>query len=388
MNCEMAVAGSVPIRFKPHSGNTADSTTAIKAFDWIREVAQDKRLVVVGDTKLYTKANEQAVLLADCHMIAPMPWTKPLDEEIAGLPEGQWQLLEYMSERESLRPKKDQRRFWGQEKQVAVVIPVDKNGKVVTNKKLQRVAEFRNFVVRKVFIRSEEELQATRASRLKRMQKTDEELRHLQATVRNYKTTTQLTTKVEKMLVNRKLNEIYQITVTGPTEEDDTRPTSLTFTHNKSALARLEKNDGVYVLRTTPSTSEMSTDAVLREFKNQTRLESRFADYKGPLAVSPVYLKSNKRAVGLLVIVMLALQIYALIERDIRRTLEGQGGKMKGLYPEDRLSRPTTRQILRVFAKYGASLMRMGSRPVWVLDPLSAVQQEILRRLGIDTPGP
>jgi transposase len=388
MNCEMAVVDTVPLRFKSHSGNTADSTTVISAFEWIRQVAPARRVVMVGDTKLFTQANELSILVEGCHLIAPMPWSAVLEREMSALPDDGWHLLDYMSERESLRPKRDQRRFWGQEQDITVRAPIDKDGKLVTGNKRGKVAEYRTFVVRKVFIRSEEEVQAARASRGKRMERTEMELRQLKANVRYYKTADQLANKIAKILANRKLTKFYHFEVLRSADPEDPRPIKLSFRRLDAAVAEAERNDGIYVLRATLPRSDMSTNAVLAEFKKQNRLESRFSDYKGPLAVSPVYLKSNKRAVGLLLIVMLALQIYALIEHDIRATLKDQGGKMAGLYPEGRLSRPTTRQILRVFTNYGASQMRIRGQLVWVLDPLTSVQAEILTRLGLDLPAP
>lgn len=45
---------------------------------------------------------------------------------------------------------------------------------------------------------------------------------------------------------------------------------------------------------------------------------------------------------------MLALLVYSLIERQVRRALERDGspdGRMTGLYPDNRRERPTARMI-------------------------------------------
>jgi hypothetical protein len=84
---------------------------------------------------------------------------------------------------------------------------------LVTGNKAGKVAEYRTFVVRKVFIRSEEEVQAARASRAKRMEKTEMELRQLNANVRYYKTADQFTNKIAKILASRKLTPFYHFEV-------------------------------------------------------------------------------------------------------------------------------------------------------------------------------
>ena len=388
MNAEMATCGDggVPVRMKAHSGNQADVTTVIAAFDWLKGVAAPSKFVLVGDCKLLSRANEHHMLLNGCDYVAPMQWSQALEDEYLKLPEEDWRLLTYMSERESLRSPAERRRFWGQELELEVLIPIDKAANPVASKRDKAFHEFRTFKIRKVFIRSEEEMQAARKSRQKRIEKTDAELKHLQETARNYRTVVQLSEKVRKLLEKRKLTSLYTCNVTGPDVKG--RPLALHVHHNEAALAGLEKADGWYVLRTPLPQESSSMDEVLSQYKRQSRLESRFADYKGPLAVSPTYLKTNKRAAGLLLVVMLALQVYTLIERDLRKTLAAEGGRMAGLYPEGRLSRPTTRQILRVFEQFGMSWLHHRGHSGWVLDPLTETQQDILSKLGVDLPSP
>src|SRR4051795_4425338 len=70
---------------------------------------------------------------------------------------------------------------------------------------------------------------------------------------------------------------------------------------------------------------------------------------KGPLAVAPVFLKNPDRIAGLLCILVWALMVLALIERQVRGTL---GGKpLYGLYPENRPSpAPTGPALLDCFS--------------------------------------
>jgi hypothetical protein len=43
-------------------------------------------------TKLFTQANELAILVEGCHLIAPMPWSAVLEREMSALPDDGCQL--------------------------------------------------------------------------------------------------------------------------------------------------------------------------------------------------------------------------------------------------------------------------------------------------------
>ena len=75
---------------------------------------------------------------------------------------------------------------------------------------------------------------------------------------------------------------------------------------------------------------------VLRTYKGQSQVERRFHHLKGPLAVAPMFLKNPERIAGLLCVLVWALMVLALMERQVRRELKGE--PLYGLYPEGRPS--------------------------------------------------
>ncbi|MGW2207320.1 hypothetical protein [Streptomyces sp. NPDC001774] len=64
---------------------------------------------------------------------------------------------------------------------------------------------------------------------------------------------------------------------------------------------------------------------VLIQYKGQGAVERRCADFKGPLAVTPVFVQHNRRAAALIQVICLALLVFCLIERQVRRALAGLG---------------------------------------------------------------
>lgn len=154
---------------------------------------------------------------------------------------------------------------------------------------------------------------------------------------------------------------------------------------DEAALALQEKLDGMYTILTNLPREQYDISAILALYKNQHHSERRFADFKGPLAVRPLFLKDNKRIAALLFIVYLALLIYCLIERQVRLALAPEGGKMRGLI----LARPTGRNIFKCFASFAFVLVEdsEGNKFSGPAEP-TPVQSRLLALLGMPVSEP
>ncbi|MET8760649.1 hypothetical protein [Lentzea sp. NPDC004782] len=62
---------------------------------------------------------------------------------------------------------------------------------------------------------------------------------------------------------------------------------------------------------------------MLIRYKGQEVVERRYSAFKGPLAVAPMFLKTNRRIEALITVICLALLIFCLVERSVRRALAG-----------------------------------------------------------------
>ena len=90
------------------------------------------------------------------------------------------------------------------------------------------------------------------------------------------------------------------------------------------------------VLKTNLPRATPRLTKVLRTSKEQSQVERRLHHLKGPLAVASMFLKNPERIAGLLGILIWALMVLALMERQVRRELKGQ--PLYGLDPENRPS--------------------------------------------------
>jgi transposase len=149
------------------------------------------------------------------------------------------------------------------------------------------------------------------------------------------------------------------------------------------ALARWQALEGVYVLKTNLPGRTHPLAEVLRAYKSQSRVERRFHHLKGPLAVAPMFLKNPDRIAGLLCVLVWALMVLALMERQVRRALGGE--PLYGLYPEGRPSpSPTGPALIQGLSGLCVVIVDQGVEVVRRLAQPDPVQRRIIQLLGID----
>lgn len=96
--------GAVPIWDRPDDGKTADVATVIETMEALREHARCTDFVLIGDSKLLSAANRQALPRAEVGYLAPLPRTPELDEAFLAIPPEQLAPLDYVSERDKSKP--------------------------------------------------------------------------------------------------------------------------------------------------------------------------------------------------------------------------------------------------------------------------------------------
>ena len=158
---------------------------------------------------------------------------------------------------------------------------------------------------------------------------------------------------------------------------------ALTWWFDQDAIDAEAATDGWYALLTSLDASITAAEVLLR-YKAQEAVERRYGNLKGPLAVAPMFLNSNRRIAALITVISLALLVFCLIEREARRNLAPQT-KLDGLYNRQP-ARPTGRLILTALA--GMQLIpATATSPAQIPRP-SPVQARLLELLGVDPTRP
>jgi hypothetical protein len=201
--------------------------------------------------------------------------------------------------------------------------------------------------MRRVFVFSSGNATAALTNRARELARATEELGRAQAGLggRHYNTVAKVTTKVAAIGATRRV--AAYLTVDIGTDENG-RPT-LTWTFDQAVLDAEAASDGWYALLTNLAPDEADTAEVLRRYKGQEVVERRYGDFKGPLAVAPMFLHNNRRIEALITVICLALLIFCLVEREVRHQLAPET-TMVGIYPENRAVKPTGRLIFAALA--------------------------------------
>jgi hypothetical protein len=157
------------------------------------------------------------------------------------------------------------------------------------------------------------------------------------------------------------------------------KPT-LTWEFDAQAVQAEAAADGWYALLTNLDAAHAGAAGVLIRFKGQEASERRYGNYKGPLAVAPLFLKHNRRIEALITVICLALLVFCLIERHIRAPIAPQT-TIPGLYA-GRPARPAGWLIFLALA--GMRLIPATRNRAAVIPQPTPLQRHLLELLGAD----
>jgi len=149
------------------------------------------------------------------------------------------------------------------------------------------------------------------------------------------------------------------------------------YAFDEAAAAAAAGYDGLSALLTT-APRQQSGDTLFTQYKQQNYVELGHHQWKTPLAVRPVFLKSPTRVEALVCLMQVALTAYQLLERFYRQSLAAAAAPSE-------LHR-TTESLLRLFRGYGLIERRTRLGRVVHATRLMPEQARVLRQLGFPTP--
>lgn len=117
---------------------------------------------------------------------------------------------------------------------------------------------------------------------------------------------------------------------------------------DEDVIAYARNSDGMFPLLT--NDRSLSTAEVFEAYKRQPRIGKRLAKSKSVYEIAPVLLKTEGRIEALFFVYVLALLVQALIERELRQSMQRKGIASLPLYPEERISHRPTEQVFRLFS--------------------------------------
>jgi transposase len=150
------------------------------------------------------------------------------------------------------------------------------------------------------------------------------------------------------------------------------------------AVSPLRLEAGCFVLICNLSSdrerSQWTADSLLELYKGQSGIEQNFGFLKDPVIVNSIFLKKPNRIEVLGLVLLIALLIWRLMERCMRRYLDETESQITG-WKKRPTKRPTS---FMMTTKFLSILVARSGRERQLVKPLRPVQLEFLQALGVD----
>jgi transposase len=371
MGLNVTADGGVPIGHLPLDGNAAESPVHLDNLRALAKPLGKTDFLYIADTKLDTTDNLLAVAAGDGFFLCGGAFQVHLQEEYLALRRhGRLHKVDYFPQSQAGRAA-DER---------------DKYEAAETTAALEGIVEGRTLRVkyRLIFVWSEAKARQEAETRERHVLKIREDFEAIERNLNKYSLTTQekILGRLESAKARYSEGSLFEYQLT----KDRKGVFHLTWKISVPKLQRLKQLEGVYVLKTNLPSKRCPTAKALSTYKEQSQVERRFHHFKGPLAVAPMFLEKPERMAGLLCVLVWALMVMALMERQTRRNLKGK--PLYGLYPENRPSpAPTGPAILKCFSTLCIVIVKEHGKTSRRLADVDPIQRRLLDLLDIPPDG-
>ncbi len=370
--------GALPIFGHTVDGNRNGHTAAAEQLALLKKHLKLAELTFISDRGTFSAGHLLRLSQSGFAAIAAAPWDDfraLFDEQQKRL---KWKRASYLS------IEQKRRRTQGN-------LPQEHYDLAVVRHTLIERESGEKIACRVIFVFSTADQKVARKNREKSVIKIREGLEHIQRSVaegRRHTDPTSIARRVGKLMGQRQAAAYFQYQMTSLTKRERERlpppgrgckrsEYRFEFSYDPKAADRDATYDGYSALVTTaPQT--LSADQAFTKYKQQSYSELANHEFKTPLAVHPVFLKTPRRVEALVFLMMITLTLYFLLQRLYRQSVPAEAPLKE--------RRTTTETILRAFSRYMLLIhhRRLG-REVQTTR-LTTRQRQILNQLGFDTP--
>ena len=154
----------------------------------------------------------------------------------------------------------------------------------------------------------------------------------------------------------------------------------------QDTIAALRQRFGWKAFVTNAGQPQLSLQHAVLCSRNEYRVERIFNRLKSRVHIAPLFVKLNDQIEGLTSLLTLGVRVLTVTEFVLRRSLDTAQASLPGLHPENkhkRTDKPTAERILKAFTGVSLTIIHAtGEEILRRLTPLSALQKDILQRLG------
>lgn len=361
--------GGVPVFHRAYHGGAGEIAQVTGAMQALRKLAGPRRFLMVGDSKLISYDNVRALSEAEVTFVAPASKTYVKATTLAAQHLLPATGVDYVAERDLAKDPELRGRWQVREDTMTLAAPKGSKGPALT--------------LRRVFVWSSRRADAAQVARTNKLDRARDDLGRLERGLggRHYPDAKAVQQRVSAIASGRRVTSYLRTTI--GTDPVTGKPT-LSWHFDDTALAAEAATDGWYALLTNLDPDLADASEVLRRYKGQEVSERRYGNFKGPLAVAPMFLKNNRRIEALITVICLALLIFSLTERALRLAI-APALVLAGLYT-GRPAKPTGRLVFTALSRLRLIPATADTPPVIPEPP--PLQANILHLLGVDPTRP
>lgn len=319
--------GGIPILHQAFDGRAGEINQVVGAMESLRAMCGPRQLLLVGDTKLISFGNVAAMTAAATTFIAPASKAYVDADQLRAAAAMDLVDVDYVAQRDATKAAGPRGRYRVGEDTWAMTPAKGHKGNAIE--------------LRRVFVWSSVDADAAAVARAKKLDRARSDLDALAGGLggRHYPNADKVTARLTMIAAKRRVGDYLRSTV----GTDAAGKPTLEWYFDQAAVDHEAATDGWYCLLTNLGPADADAGEVLVRYKGQEVVERRYGNFKGPLAVAPIFLKNNRRIEALLSVICLALLIFCLVERQVRHAIAPEL-TMTG-FPGRPKARPTGRLI-------------------------------------------
>ena len=356
--------GGIPVFHRAFDGGAGEIAQVVGAMESLRSMCAPRTFLLVGDTKLISAGNVASMSSAGVSFIAPASKAYVDADQLRAANDMVLVEVDYLAQRDASKPSAERGRY-----------RVGEDAWTMPKAKAQKGS---GVPLRRVFVWSSAAAGAAVVARAKKLARARSDLDGLTNGLggRFYPSVEKVSARLTVIATKRRVGDYLRTTV----GTDSAGKPTLAWHFDQDTLDHEAATDGWYCLLTNLDRDEADAGEVLVRYKGQEVVERRLGAFKGPLAVAPMFLQSNRRIEALLSVICLALLIFCLVEREVRRAIEPEL-TMTG-FPGRPKARPTGRLIFEALGALRLVPATANAPPV-VLHPIG-MEERILGLLDVD----
>lgn len=386
-----------PLAMEVVSGECADDPLYLPVFSKVCENLGRKDLLCVGDSKLGSQTNRGEIHASGGFYLCPLPLAQfsAEDRRLA--------LEQAPARSEMLEVYKEKKK--GEESyQILAAYGFEQSRGQRYTDATEEVHEWEEQLF---FVSNPDQGQREWNALAERLQKTETALADILVKKRGRKTIRtqeELELKIDKILTKYRTNGLFHFSITQHQEQRQIKArgnkparnetiywVEFDFEQNQPNIQQKRTLMGWQLLATNLQKHNISFEHIVTLYRKQYQIEHRFDQLLNrTLNMLPFYLKLQHRIQGLIHLLFVALQISAIIEYQVRETLnkDPKDEPLKNLYPGKpgrKTKMPTTYLILRAFREISLIIFKLPDQTIHIeITPLNDIQKKLIALAKLD----